>query len=185
MEEFKSMINSCFIVINSIILMGLVVLLIVLLYKIRQVKKSESILSETLQSIDEELNKKNRKEQAIRDALAYGVTAYYVLEWDTEQIIDFYVADESIRELALAAVEKSTFTEAITKMYKRHIIPEERDVVLEKLSIDNVRKKLEEQFKSLNVNINEEQLSAIECICADRLRGISSIHQFLTDSLSI
>ena len=130
------------VIINIVFFIVMLSMIIVILRQMKKVKKNEAILSDTLHSIDEEIGIKNRKEKSIRDALAFGVTAYYIVEWENEKIVDFYIEDESIRELATAAVEQNIYTNAITKVYKNHIIPEEREEALKKLDIVNVRKKL-------------------------------------------
>ena len=78
--------NMIFLTINMLFSIIMLFLVIITFRQMRKAKKSEAILSETLHNIDEEIGIKNKKEKAVRDAFAYGVTAYYILGWETEKL---------------------------------------------------------------------------------------------------
>ncbi len=136
--------NIVLIILNIVFLIITVVLFIALRKQIIKVNKSETIFSETLHSIEEELSIKNKKEKSIRDALAYGVTAYYIIAWENERLIDFYIEDDFIRGLETEAVEYITYTSTINDLYTDIISDDEKEETLKKLSIDSIKGKLEE-----------------------------------------
>lgn len=93
----------------------------------------------------EEISKNKLQQEAIIEALAYGFSAYQIVDWDTEEYIDSAVSVERLRQISEDIVACKTYSRAVKEVYEKFIPPKRRKEALELLSIKSVKAILEKQ----------------------------------------
>ena len=84
-------------------------------------------------------------QKRVIEALAYGVTSYWIIDWDTEKFIKHHIENEMIRSIAERVASTGTYSAAIRDVYMNFVDKGQRDEAVELFRMEHIRERLEEQ----------------------------------------
>ncbi len=108
--------------------------------------------------------KNEKKNNAVLEAVGYGLTSYQIIDWDTEEILGYSIEDKRVESLVKAMVTCPTYSNALYSIYS-HFIPEEsRDAVLQQLSIEAVRKEIlvNKQYTVPHIRLENGEITHVQ-----------------------
>ncbi len=83
-----------------------------------------------------------RMQQEITEALAYGVTSYWIFDLESEQILDYHIEDSRLSALAERIRSAGTYTNAMYRLYENFVEEALFEEAIRHSRIDEIRKKL-------------------------------------------
>ena len=86
-------------------------------------------------------------QQQIIEALASGVSAYWILDWETEGILAHHTENDHIRYFSERIMAQGTYTNALTYIYGSLVDENMRNEALSFVRVDVIRQKLTESDK--------------------------------------
>ena len=86
-------------------------------------------------------------QQQIIEALASGVSAYWILDWETEGILAHHTENDHIRFFSERIMAQGTYTNALTYIYGSLVDENMRNEALSFVRVDVIRQKLTESDK--------------------------------------
>ena len=81
-------------------------------------------------------------QQQIIEALASGVSAYWILDWETEKILDHRTENDHIRFFSQQIMAQGTYTKALDYIYGNLVDENSRQTALSYVRADVIREKL-------------------------------------------
>ena len=97
-----------------------------------------------------DITEEKRREQSIAvqqqiiEALASGVSAYWILDWETEKILDHRTENDHIRFFSQQIMAQGTYTKALDYIYGNLVDENTRQMALSYVRADVIRQKLTE-----------------------------------------
>ncbi len=117
----------------------------------------------TIYDITEQKNQEYVYElqQAVVEGLAYGTTTYWVVDFDTEEIIDLHIENNEHKINFNKHIKERKYSSAIELIYKGIAADKFNEDILELFSIDTIRAKLSENKQyivPLNLYLDKENI---------------------------
>ena len=89
-------------------------------------------------------DQRDKRGRALTEAISYGFSSYQVIDFETEEVLDYGVEKEAVRELVERLVATNNYTTAINDLYSR-MIGADRENVLNMLAIHKIKNELEQK----------------------------------------
>ncbi len=83
-------------------------------------------------------------QQRIIQALASGVSAYWILDWETEQVLSHQTENERIRAFSQRILAKGTYTEALQYIFDTLVDENIRQELMGYVRVEEIRRRLSE-----------------------------------------
>ena len=97
------------------------------------------------------LVKEKVKRNALIEALAYGYSAYQIVSWENGEIMDYHAVDTNLIAFSKRNLTNMNYEEMIQQYYEPFMVEEEKDRILEQLSLEVIREQLTNKYQYIVV----------------------------------